>query len=404
MNEQHIASLTQPGNLKRLLPYRNNSLVFNFAALDGEDESFMRYSYFLEGEDADWSDWEEGTFIRYTRLREKKYTFHVKARNIYGQESREATYEFTILAPWYRKWWAYILYVLLAAAIVYTIVIVYTRQLREIIRERTAEVVAQKEVIEEKNKDIMASIQYAEKIQRAMLPPEDDLSKLDLDGFILFLPRDVVSGDFYWLSQRDGKTITVAADCTGHGVPGAFMSMLGVAFLNKIVEERHILTPSEILDELRAEVISALKQKGHEGEQKDGMDLALHVIDHKNKKIEYAGANNPLILIRNGEIIQVKADRMPIGIHERAGEPFVNHEMEALKGDCLYTFSDGYQDQFGGPYNKKFMFKNMKKLLLENHRKPMDEQKQIMLKAFRNWIDPYETEQIDDVILIGIRI
>jgi serine phosphatase RsbU (regulator of sigma subunit) len=404
MNEAGIAVMEQPARLTPLWPYRNNDLEFHYSALDGEDESYMEYSYFLEGNDKDWSEWDELTFRPFTNLREKKYTFHVKARNIYSNESSVATYEFTILAPWFRKWWAYILYVILAAAIVYTIVVVYTRQLREIIRERTAEVVAQKEVIEEKNQDIMASIQYAEKIQRAMLPPEDDLSKLGLDGFILFLPRDVVSGDFYWLSQNDGKTITVAADCTGHGVPGAFMSMLGVAFLNKIVEERRIMTPSKILDELRAEVINALKQKGQEGEQKDGMDLALHIIDHKNMKIEFAGANNPLILIRDNELIQVKADRMPIGIHERAGEPFENHVMDAIKGDCLYTFSDGYQDQFGGPDNKKFMIKKMKQLLLDNHQKPMEEQKEIMWKAFRDWIEPYDTEQIDDVILIGIRI
>lgn len=404
MDEAGNVTMMQPGDLKPFLPYLQNSVRFNFSALDGENESFLEYSSYLEGNDKDWSEWSELPFRTYTNLREKKYTYHVKARNIYGNESSVATYEFTILAPWYRKWWAYIIYVIIAAAVVYTIVVVYTRQLREIIRERTAEVVAQKEVIEEKNQDIMASIQYAEKIQRAMLPPEDDLGKLNLDGFILFLPRDVVSGDFYWLSQHDGKTITVAADCTGHGVPGAFMSMLGVAFLNKIVEERRILTASRILDELRAEVIAALKQKGQEGEQKDGMDLALHIIDHKNMKLEFAGANNPLIMIRDHEIIQVKADRMPIGIHERAGEPFENHEMEAVKGDCLYTFSDGFQDQFGGPDNKKFMIKNMKNLLLEIHEKPMLEQKDILHKAFRDWIEPYDTEQIDDVIVIGIRI
>jgi len=404
MNEDNIASLIQPESLKPFLPFRNNSLVFHFSALDGEEESFIRYAYFLEGYDNDWSEWTKETFIRYTNLREGKYTFKVKARNIYGQESSATAYEFTILAPWYRKWWAFVLYVIFAAVLVYTIVIVYTRQLREIIRERTAEVVEQKEVIEEKNNDIMSSIQYAEKIQRAMLPPEDDLDKLNLDGFILFLPRDVVSCDFYWLTQKDGKTITVAADSTGHGVPGAFMSMLGVAFLNKIVEERHIITASQILDELRSEVISALKQKGHEGEQKDGMDVALHIIDHKNMKVEYAGANNPLIIIRDKEIIQVKADRMPIGIHARAGEPFVNHVLDVEKGDCLYIFSDGYQDQFGGPKNKKFMIKRMKELLLDIHEKPMEDQKHVLHKEFRDWIDPYNTEQIDDIIIIGVRI
>jgi len=403
-NEENIPSLVQPLSLQPVLPYRENSLVFNYSSQPGDDESFTRYSYLLEGNDASWSEWTDETYRPYTNLREGKYIFRVKAKNVYGNISSEATYEFTIIAPWYRKLWAYILYIILAAVVVYIIVKVYTRQLREIIRERTAEVVAQKEVIEEKNKDIMDSIQYAQKIQQALLPPEDDLGKLNLDGFILFLPRDVVSGDFYWLAQHEGKIITVTADCTGHGVPGAFMSMLGVAFLNNIVVAQGITKASDILNELRAEVISALKQKGHEGEQKDGMDLALHVIDYEKMTIDFAGANNPLILVRDNEIIQVKGDRMPIGIHERADQPFINHEIKALKGDVIYTFSDGYQDQFGGAKNKKFMIKKLKELFIEIHNKPMEEQKSILKKAFYDWIVPYNVEQIDDIIVIGVRI
>lgn len=182
------------------------------------------------------------------------------------------------------------------------------------------------------------------------------------------------------------------------------MSMLGVAFLNNIVGAQGIVTAAEILDELRAEVIAALKQKGHEGEQKDGMDLALHVLDTKAMKLEFAGANNPLILIRENELIQVKADRMPIGIHERVDEPFQNQVIDLQKGDVIYTFSDGYQDQFGGPRNKKFMIKRLKELFLEIHEKPMDEQKAILEKTFYDWIVPYGSDQIDDVIVIGIRV
>lgn len=403
-DDNKIQSVTQQGSLKISLPYQNNSLVFNYASEPVSDETFTRYSYFLQGNDRTWSEWTDENYRTYTNLREGKYTFRVKARNVFGTISNEATYEFTILAPWYRKWWAYILYIILATGIVYFIVKVYTRQLREIIRERTAEVVAQKEVIEAKNKDIMDSIVYAQKIQKALLPPEDDLSKLNVEGFILFLPRDVVSGDFYWMAKQDGKLITVAADCTGHGVPGAFMSMLGVAFLNNIVAAKGIIKASEILNELRSEVISALKQKGQEGEQKDGMDVALHVIDYEKLKVDFAGANNPLILIRENEIQQFKADRMPIGIHERAGESFTNHTFKAKKGDVLYTFSDGFQDQFGGPKNKKFMIKNMKELFLEIHNKPMEEQKSILYQAFQDWTVPHGAAQIDDVIVIGIRV
>lgn len=404
MEPDEIPGMMQPAFMAPVLDFRDNSLDFTFSAEPCTDESFLQFSYFLEGNDKNWSEWEDETYRSYTNLHEGKYVFHIKARNVYGHISREATYEFSILAPWYRKWWAYLLYIFLATVIVYTIVKVYTRQLRQIIRERTAEVVAQKEVIEEKNKDIMDSIQYAQKIQRALLPPEDDLGKLDVDGFILFLPRDVVSGDFYWLAKQNGKFITVAADCTGHGVPGAFMSMLGVAFLNNIVEVKGISRASDILNELRADVIAALKQKGQEGEQKDGMDIALHIIDFDKMKVEFAGANNPLVLIRDNEIMHIKGDRMPIGIHARADESFENHELEARKGDVLYTFSDGFQDQFGGPQNKKFMARKLKELLLEIHRKPMAEQKKILEKTFFDWINPGNAEQIDDVIVIGIRI
>jgi serine phosphatase RsbU (regulator of sigma subunit) len=406
-DDDGIQSMIQPESWQITLPYQENSVVFNYAAQPSEDETFNRYSYFLEGFDDSWSEWtkeNEEAKKEYTNLHEGSYVFRLKARNIYGIISSESSYEFSIMAPWFRTAWAYIIYVIIAAVVVYLIVIIYTRRLRAIIRERTAEVVSQKEVIEVKNNDIMDSILYAEKIQRAMMPPEDDLGKMGLDGFILFQPLNIVSGDFYWLGQKDGKIITVAADCTGHGVPGAFMSMLGVAFLNNIVGAQGIVSAAEILDELRTEVIAALKQKGHEGEQKDGMDLALHVLDTKAMKLEFSGANNPLILIRDNKLIQLKADRMPIGIHVRADEPFQNQVMDLQKGDVIYTFSDGYQDQFGGPKNKKFMIKRLKELFLEIHSKPMSEQKEILEKTFYDWIVPYGADQIDDVIVIGIRV
>lgn len=406
-DDRDISTLLQPNSAIIELPYRKNDLVFTYSAQANEDESFTEYSYFLEGNDKKWSKWtsiEEQPRTVYTNLHEGRYIFHVKAKNIYGHISTDSSYEFSILAPWFRTIVAYIIYGVLAVLVVYLIVTVYTRRLRAIIRERTAEVVAQKEVIEEKNNELMDSILYAEKIQRAMIPPEDDLSKMKLDGFIFFRPLNIVSGDFYWLDQKDKKLITVAADCTGHGVPGAFMSMLGVAFLNNIVEAKGITRAADILNELRAEVISALKQKGESGEQKDGMDLALHVIDFEKMKMEYAGANNPLIMIRDGELTQYKADRMPIGIHEHADRAFENQEIDLRRGDVFYTFSDGFPDQFGGPKNKKFMTKRLKELFLEIHHKPMQQQKEILEKTFYDWTVPYGAEQIDDVIVIGLRI
>ena len=406
-----LSVLTQPENMKLLLPFSKNSVTFNYSAQSGEDETFLRFSYFLEGNDKGWSKWTTETKKEYTNLYEREYVFHVKARNVYNNESTEATYEFTILPPWYRKWWAFILYLILATGIVYTIVKLYTKRLRQIIRERTAEVVkqkeeiqVQKEEIEQKNNDILDSINYAKKIQVALLPPEQEMDKLNLDGFILYLPRDIVSGDFYWLGQKNGKTITVAADCTGHGVPGAFMSMLGIAFLNNIIRDKKVFSANQILNELREQVITALRQKGQIGEQKEGMDIAMHIIDWENRKLEFAGAYNPLVLIRNETMFTIKADRMPIGIGDTANDPFKNNVLDIIKGDVFYTYSDGYQDQFGGPKNKKFMSKRLKDLFLQIAQKPMKEQKEILLNVLFDWMKTGGSSQIDDVIVIGVRI
>ncbi|MCF8381384.1 MAG: SpoIIE family protein phosphatase [Bacteroidales bacterium] len=394
----------QPDHSKHEISNDRNSLSFFFAAYSGNDEAFQKYSYYLEGYDKNWSDWLAETKKEYTNLPKGEYIFQVKSMDVYENESSIASYAFTILAPWYLKWWAFVAYFLIATALIYTIVILYTRQLRQIIKDRTAEVVKKNEIITLKNRDIMDSIQYAKRIQSALLPAEDAILSKGLDGFILFLPRDIVSGDFYWISHRNELTITMVADCTGHGVPGAFLSMLGVAFLENIMRENTDFNAAQILDKLREHVIVALKQKGHEGEQKDGMDVALHIINWKDKIINFAGANNSLVLIRDNELQTIKADRMPIGIHERASVPFTNHIFEAQKGDVLYSFSDGFQDQFGGQNNKKFMLKRLKDLLLEIHQSPMQDQKEKLRKTFEDWMEPCHCEQVDDILIIGVRI
>ncbi len=258
------------------------------------------------------------------------------------------------------------------------------------------------ELITEQKKEITDSIQYASRIQSAILPPMDFVSELLEEYFILFKPRDIVSGDYYYINESDGKAIVVAADCTGHGVPGAFMSMLGIAFLNEIISQKKDMHANTILNELRDHVIKSLHQVKDSGGSQDGMDLALYIVDYKNMKMEFAGANNPLIMIRDNEIIQTKGDSMPIGIHDRAGQSFTNHEIELKKGDRFYTFSDGYQDQFGGPKGKKFMIKNMKNIFLDIHQKPMKEQREILDNTIEDWMK--DTEQIDDIILIGIKV
>lgn len=257
-------------------------------------------------------------------------------------------------------------------------------------------------LITEQKKEITDSIQYASRIQNAILPPTEFIDKLIPEHFILYRPRDIVSGDYYWINEKGSKIYIMAADCTGHGVPGAFMSMLGVAFLNEIVSKHIEISASELLNELRKQVISSLHQTGREGENQDGMDVALYIIDKNEMSLEFAGANNPLFIFRGKEFIELKADKMPIGIHRLADNPFTNYKIDIKKDDMIYAFSDGYQDQFGGPQGKKLMVKNFKKTLSEIYLKPMAEQKRILDKTLDDWMSG--THQIDDILVMGVRV
>ncbi len=265
-----------------------------------------------------------------------------------------------------------------------------------------AEVLKQKDIIEQKNQSITDSIQYASRIQTAVLPPINFLGDWGLENFILFKPKDIVSGDFYWGVRKNEKIIIAAADCTGHGVPGAFMSMLGHAFLDEIINTRELENAAAILNILRDEIINTLRQKGTTGEARDGMDISLVILDLKAGRLDYAGANNPLYLIRDGKMIKYLADRMPIGIHFISFTPFTNQNIEISKGDYIYLFSDGYADQFGGPRGKKFMYKPFQDLLLRNCAKTMDLQKEILETTFEKWKG--DREQVDDVMVIGIHL
>ncbi len=384
-----------------ILDYSDNSLTFRYSAPDVQPGHPEQYSYYLENYDKKWSEWTRETKKEYTNLREGAYTFRVKARSIFGSESEETSYTFTILPPWYRTWLAFVAYVLGLAGFIYLVVTVYTRNLKAIIRERTAEIRHQKEIVEEKNNHILDSIKYAKRIQDALITPKEIISEVMPDHFILFKPRDIVSGDFYWMGRKNDYLITVAADCTGHGVPGAFVSMLGIAFLNEIINKMTDLQADAILNQLRDLVISSLRQTGKEGESKDGMDISLCIIDRKNLQAQFAGANNPLYIIRNNELIEVKADRMPIGYY-LVTKPFRNNMIEIQPGDMLYTFSDGFQDQFGGPKGEKFKIKPFKEILNRASSKPVDEQKLFLDNAIEDWKGIHE--QVDDILIIGVRI
>ena len=269
-------------------------------------------------------------------------------------------------------------------------------------KKANIELTEKNNLISFQKQQITDSIRYASKIQKAVLPPKEIVNKIVPQHFILNKPRDIVSGDYYWTTQRGSESIIAVADCTGHGVPGAFMSMLGIAFLNEIVNRSSKTNSHEILDQLRSHVMKSLHQTGKENESKDGMDIALCIINMQKKELQFSGAHNPLYLIRNNELTEIKADKMPIGISLRYNQPFKCHNLVLQKDDLLYIFSDGYYDQFGGPNKKKFSMRRFRELLLEIHQESMEQQYQLLDQHFLEWKGLYD--QIDDILVMGIKV
>ncbi len=288
---------------------------------------------------------------------------------------------------------------------------------RDEIESQRDTVIHQKEQIEFIHEELTSSIRYAQRIQQAMLPSLDLLGEAGLDYFVFFKPRDIVSGDFYWVGRQENLLVIAVADCTGHGVPGAFMSMLGIAFLKEIVMKEYITQPALVLKKMRKEIVRSLKQE-HGATQRDGMDIALCTIDLSTLELQFAGANNPLYIVTgcsslvtgklnqkpvtsNQQLIEIKPDKMPIGIHERM-DAFTLQTHQLQKGDCIYLFSDGMADQFGGPAGKKFKYKPLKELLMVNGQQPMAAQRESIDKLFSEWKGALE--QVDDVTIMGISI
>jgi tetratricopeptide (TPR) repeat protein len=272
-----------------------------------------------------------------------------------------------------------------------------TKKQKLLIEDQKLEVEQQKEIVEEKNQEITDSINYAKRIQNAILPPEKVVKEYLQESFILYKPKDIVAGDFYWMEHKDGKILFAAADCTGHGVPGAMVSVVCNNALNRAVREHGLTEPGEILDKTREIVIEEFEKSDED--VKDGMDIALCSLE--GNKLQYAGAHNPLWIIRNGEIIETKANKQPIGKFDNP-EPYTTHYFELEKGDSVYIFSDGYVDQFGGEKGKKFKTSAFRELLLSIQDKPMEDQKLVIDKAFENWKG--NLEQVDDVCVIGVKI
>jgi serine phosphatase RsbU (regulator of sigma subunit) len=263
-------------------------------------------------------------------------------------------------------------------------------------------VIERTQKIEAQNREITCSIHYASRIQHALLPPNEDLKRLLPSYFVLSKPRDIVSGDYYWLASKDDKVIIAVADCTGHGIPGAFMSILGVAFLNEIVNKAVTIRANEILNQLCGQVIKSLHQTGKSDETRDGMEVALCVIDFGKQKLQYSGAFRPLYLIRDNELKEFKGDNMPIGIYEQEDQSFSNMEVLFKKNDIIYLFTDGYVDQLGGGERKTFRSENLKKFLIDIHNLPMHEQKKALEKKHEEWRG--EIDQVDDILIVGIRM
>ncbi|MBN4071155.1 SpoIIE family protein phosphatase [Crocinitomix catalasitica] len=291
------------------------------------------------------------------------------------------------------EFWLALYYLNLGVVLMTTFIVI------SIFREQ---IIENRLIVREQKREIIDSINYAARIQAAALPMQSIKAKLFPNSFVLFLPKDIVSGDFYWFGEKNGKNLIAAIDCTGHGVPGAFMSMIGNSFLNEIVLERGTTEPAIILDKLRAKIIRTLAQDESGPSQKDGMDMALLSFDNSTGTVEFAGAKNPLYYIRGGELNEIKGDKMPIG--EEAGEhrDFTNHQLELQSGDVYYLFTDGYPDQFGGPRGKKYKYSNFKKLIMKHHQLQMSEQESLLLEEFTDWKASFE--QLDDVCVIGVKV
>lgn len=294
---------------------------------------------------------------------------------------------------------------LISLGIFVVIVIVLLRYVRVILNseeEAKKQIESANLVITQKNKDILDSINYARRIQSAILAPREEVFATFKDAFILYKPKDIVSGDFYFYTKTGNRDIIAAADCTGHGVPGALMSMIGNDLLHHITRDLKVEQPGAILDHLHAGVINILKQDGKYADTRDGMDIALLSFEPGHLVVEYAGAYRGLYIIRNGEIVEQKANKFPIGNTQQERGSFTNHTIQLQKGDMCYIFTDGYADQFGGDNGKKFMMKRFQTLLLDIYTLPVATQEQRLDEEIEKWKG--EMEQVDDILVIGIRV
>lgn len=391
--------------------WNQNHITFDFIGTSLTNPKRVKYRYFLEGVDKDWSPIVKENSVTYPDLQPGTYTFNVRSSNSDGVWNKEpVTFHFEINAPFWKKSWFY--FVVLTVIFISGFIFVKVRErnlrkeniiLEKKVAERTEIISKQKDEIEKKNNVIIDSIEYAKNIQQSILPGNDDLTRVFSKHFVLYRPKDIVSGDFYWMHENNERILIAVADCTGHGVPGAFMSIMGYNLLNETINEKPKAAPAEMLNILNSKVLNSLKQHDKSTSAKYGMDIALVSVDKTKTQLEFAGAHNSLLIFRGEECIQLKADRLSVGslIREETGS-FTNHAITVQKNDMLYMYSDGYVDQTGGPDNKKFFATPFRELLqsishMEEHR-----QAEILDETIVKWRGP--KSQIDDILVIGIRI
>lgn len=443
---ERIPSDRQAAEMVPELPYSKNRLKFFFAAPCRDHQEAVEYRYRLSGSGEDrWSDWKKAHRKEYTNLPIGSYSFEVQARNLYLQKSEKASYRFRILTPWYRTWSAYTTYSLAAGLILMLGFRSYVSRLKrqnerleEMVKERTLDIQAknealetEKERVEKAHQEIQESIDFASTIQQAVLHSEEPVTKGLPEHFILFKPYSQVSGDFHWGKVHRGHLYAAAVDCTGHGVPGAMMSMLGISFLNDIMTTEEFLEPARILDRLKERLIEELSGVDHKSGSKSGMDASMVRIplhEGNEKEVLFAGANLPCYVVQKGigerdpstlapghearvqpfpkdpDGVAIKEDPMPVGYFEYASDAFRSISLRLQKGQMIYLFSDGFADQFGGPKGKKFRYGPFKRLLASLHQKPLKEQKEELSERFEDWKAESGQEQIDDVLVIGIRL
>jgi ligand-binding sensor domain-containing protein/serine phosphatase RsbU (regulator of sigma subunit) len=396
-----------PGKYKIRLEYQGISL---------KDPTLVTYQYKLAGYEQ-WSDISKNNSVTYNNISEGNYIFMLNASGSDGAVT-ETPLTLTIIVkkPIWKNWWFLPAALIIMAVLTVMYVkrreyrlIIKNRELEKKVLERTQEIQNQKteielqrDLIDKKNASITSSIKYASSIQNSVLPSIDLVNKLLPDNFIIHKAKDIVSGDFFWIAERDGKLVVSVSDCTGHGVPGAFMSLLGITLLNEIVNLQGITQSEVIVSELREKIIATLKQTSQDVSNSDGMDMVLCVIDKKRKVIQFTGAMNNLVHIHNGHLNILKADRTSVCVLYKSSGTFTSTDIEYNEGDVFYLFTDGYPDQFGGEYDKKFLSSRFYKLLLEIHKLSMPEQKDKLENRLKEWMAG--TEQTDDITVMGIRL